>query len=334
MGDTTFADVVFPLISILLIVSIIIAFSIYFVIALRKNKKKYDDIIDENEKVKSLLGNIDTKYSSLSTGFNSNLNTLSNNVINFKGSLTSNMYDINTRLENQIDTSKINIDNKMTIGSSNNNIIFSSTDPLNFDHMYSKDMFFTDYLKVGTFTVRDSNGNMNFSSSSGNNKIIMNDVNSSNIKTSTVNIGGKLNFTDLKNPTTFDVSPEGDLRLIMQHGSNGISQLRSFDIVDGYGEKHHEFDIYGNARSRNITIDGECINFKNSNNSICYKGGQGIKITSDNPNDVLDINNTLQTNTLNTRAINLGGLILTSSNGILSVYQDNKMLGNVSYVNS
>jgi hypothetical protein len=173
---------------------------------------------------------------------------------------------------------------------------------------------------------------MNFSSSSGNNRIIMNDVNSSNVKTSTVNVGGKLNFTDLRNPTTFDVSPEGDLRLIMQHGSNGISQLRSFDIVDTYGTKHHEFDIYGNAKSKNITIDGECINFKNSNNSICYKGGQGIKITSDNSNNVLDINNTLQTNTLNTKSINLGGLILTSSNGMLSVYQDNKMLGNVSYV--
>lgn len=330
--STIFSNIAVPLVILAIVMSIVIGFSIYFIISIRKAKKKYEESIEKSKENDDIFNSIKKTYTDKFGQFNSNLITYSNNYINLQSNIKSNIDNINQGISKGVSTSNVYINNDLIITSSNNNIALNSKTPLSFNSLQAQDMFFSDYLKVGTFTIRDSNGQINMTSTNPLNKVITSEILSSNINTKTIGVSGKLNFANVNFPTTLDVSPEGDLRLIMEHGSNGISPFRSFNIMNKYGKALHEFDINGNARSSNVILGGDCINFKDSNNTICYKSGQGIIFNSANSNNVTNITDTLNADTLNTKSINLGGLVLTSSNGILSVYQDNKMIGNVSYV--
>ena len=332
----------------LLVISLVVAFGIYFYLEISKSNKKMKEVhkVEEENarKIESILITYpkNTEYlTSITNQISDSKNTQKSQIDTTKGYIQSavdsyyntfyNSYsDSNKRTDNLINsyanefsTNKLNVDgfsfakdgNALSIANNSTNNSYINTNSL------SAKSLTTSNISLGGFFIANSNQELYFS---GPGKInFMSDVTMSNISAQSMNITGRLNFADINSPTTFDMSPQGDMRITMERGSNGISPYRSFDVVNEKGNTVHKFDIQGNAsHSKDVIIHGKCLSFGSNNGNICYDTGNGINIHGGYCN-VVTISDNINTGSLSTNVLDIGSLSITSSNGNLVVIDRN-----------
>lgn len=330
----------------LLVISLVVAFGIYFYLEIKKsnkkmkevhdveaeNAKKIKDILTTYPKQKEYLASITKEINDSKTNQLEQIDTtrtiIQNDIESYYKSFSNSFGDSNTRTNDVINsfatefsTNNLKVDGFSfskdvdTLKILNNDGGYIKTDNL------SANSLATSNISLGGFFIANSNQELHFS---GPGKInFMSDVTMSNISAQSMNITGRLNFADINSPTTFDMSPEGNMRIIMERGSNGISPFRSFDVVNEGGTVVHKFDIQGNAtHDKDVIINGKCISFGSNNGNICYDTGNGINIQGGYCN-VVTISDNINTGSLSTNVLDIGSLSITSSNGNLVVIDNN-----------
>lgn len=346
----------------ILLLIIVAGFSVYFFLQIKKTKDSINQAKKVEEENIKLINSIRSTHPSNSQLESTHV-SLSNAIINnnkkmdvLQNTIDDKLLDIQTTTDSNLkgyiynqnkqyadyskafSTLELNIgdfqfssdDNILTImGTGSNNKSIKYTD-------FNTSSLSTSNLSIGPFNIEaDSRGDMNFRSSSAYSKInFLNNVTMSNVIANDIVLHGKLNFASIDTPTTFDLSPEGNLRLIMEKGSNGTSSFRSFDILNDSGQISHKFDSTGTATHQgDVNITGSCIKFGSNNGNICYDIGKGMTILGGNCN-VVTISDNMNTGSLSTKTLGIGELSITSSNGSLVVLDNrtNSILGNIAYM--
>ena len=331
----------------LLVISLVVAFGIYFYLEIKKSNKKMQEVHDieaaNAKKIKEISTNYpnQTKYlTSITNQISDSTNMQKQQIDITKGNIQEEIDSYyktfsdsfgasNTAINDTINTFASEFStNNLTVdgfsfskdGGDTLKILNNDGGYINTDSLRANSLA-TSNIALGGFFIANSNQELHFS---GPGKInFMSDVTMSNISAQSMNITGRLNFADINSPTTFDMSPEGNMRIIMERGSNGISPFRSFDVVNEGGTVVHKFDIQGNAtHDKDVIINGKCISFGSNNGNICYDTGKGVNIQGGYCN-VVTISDNINTGSLSTNVLDIGSLSITSSNGNLVVIDNN-----------
>lgn len=335
----------------ILLLCVVAGFTVYFLLLVKKNDKKYNDLIIIEEQNKIALEYINLNNPS-KVEVNSNFGAISSNVENYKKDIENQLKDLNAYFKERVDYNTSLIDMyKNNITTSNlfvdgfsfgkdtvsGKLQISSELPLIMNTM-SANILEARNAKIGDFSIYSSNNGLSINSKNEKGGIYFNsDITASNIYGRNMNItGGKLNFASVDSPTTIDVSSMGDLRVIMKQGSSGVLPNRSIDIINEKGTIAHQFDIQGNSTHNNMSLNANgCVNFGSNNGNICYKNGEGMYIRGGGCN-VVHINDNMDTKNLTTNVLGIGNLSITSSNGQLVVIDrlTKDVIGNIAYMNS
>lgn len=344
----------------ILLILIIVGFTIYFYIQIKKTKDSINDVKNVEEENIKLINSIKSTYPDKNQLDATNV-SLSNAIITQQKkyellkkenieNVESQFIDLETKFKefvdnkNEIynqyssnfDTKQLTVDGFTFMNQGNSLSILSEVpgQTISLNDIQTSSLN-TSNLQIGSFNFSASNGEMMINSGNNNSKInFASDVHMTNVFANTMNISGKMNFASVDSPTTFDLSPEGDLRLIMSRGSNGMSPFRSFDIVDDAGKIVHKFDVSGTATHvGDVNITGSCINFGSNHGNICYDTGRGINILGGQCN-IVTVSDNMNAGSLTTNTLGIGNLSITSSNGNLVVVdtKTNNSLGTIAYM--
>lgn len=324
----------------ILLIAVVVGFGVFFYLKIKKTNEEYDIIKRIEEENSDIIKTFQDKYINKST-FSNVLSTNNTNIQNIKDGITSKYDSILKQngdyisgYKDKISTKELTVDGFTFSKEFNNLNIYSSSSNNNMyiDKLGASSLL-TNELQIGDYGITHSNNDLYIS---GTGKVNFNDVTMSNVAANTMFVSGKLNFANINNPTSIEVSPEGDMQFVMHTGSNGTTSSRAFNIVNDKGNVVHKFDIQGNAvHNGDVNINGKCLYFGSNNGDICYDLDKGMTIKGGLCN-VVTVSANMNAGSLSTNTLSLGSLSLTSSNNKIVVVDNktNQPMGNISYMQS